>query len=172
MKVKDGKTILFGILILALGAWVTFSEGIIKGGFSRAMPFLALPTTYLRLVGWALMILSLLLILTNVTFNKDFHPAPTKLKASKTVVLSFVALLIYVFAMNKIGFFISSLILTGLLCFIYQYYDRRVESSTQSVGILVGYALISFVFALVSVSVLQFVFTGFLNANLPKFQLF
>ncbi|MFH1081449.1 MAG: tripartite tricarboxylate transporter TctB family protein [Pseudomonadota bacterium] len=172
MRLKDGKSILFGALILALGVWITFSDSIIKGGFSRAIPFMALPTTYLRLVGSILMILSLLMILSNFTFDKEFKPARTKMKASKVVVISFAALLIYVFAMNILGFLMSSIIVTGFLCLLYQYCDKNIEVGKKNSRTLMKYGIISLSFSIISVFILQFIFTFFLKANLPKFQLF
>lgn len=166
---KAGKDLLFGVLTSLISLYLLLSPNIVAGiTLLDSSIVFARAGTYVRILGGLLLVLSVILCL-RALFWKKGEVEEEKEKAhwsmDPLIVIGFVLLLLYMPLMDLTNFTVASVAFTALFAFIIRAREKKVDvrnpkECLKNLIIALGYALIL-------EFVLEFLFTGFLNVNLP-----
>lgn len=152
-----------GVILTLAGLYITFGESVVMGKTFGvdSMPLVARADFYIRALGIALLAMSIMLVVRSLR-----HPGSGEKKTiPRVAIIGAAALIVFNLVLDFLGFFISATLLIALWTFLFRIKEYHIARSDRPA--LVRSAVISVVFALISVAVLQASFTYFLGVRLP-----
>lgn len=159
----DRKDFVSGIILACCGLYITFGKNVISGKTFGvdSMPLVARASFYIRTLGIALLVLSVVLIVRSLR-----HPSTAEKKTIPLVaVIGAITLICFNLVLNIVGFFAAATMLITIWTFMFRLKEYHIDRKDKK-GLLRS-GIISIVFALISVAVLQTAFTHLLGVRLP-----
>lgn len=131
---------------------------------------LALPGIYVNLVAYFLLALSIMLVIRSLNlpvFAKNGKEAAEKIvvRLNPAVVVSMIALLIYMFVMPVTNFYISSTLLCTVISFAFGVKEKHLDLKDRKA--VLRAAFFALLYSAIAVGVLQFIFATFFNVIFP-----
>ena len=166
------RDLVLGIVMVIIGLYLVLSPNIVQGmtvlyteiGFAK-------PRTYICMLGYILLILSIMLITRAVGVwgkNEDKEKEDKKENKRKfhcLVLAGFASLICYIPALKAAGFTIPTCILMSLFSFIIRMREKNVDKSDRKA--VLKCAGIAVVYGVILTLVMEFAFTKWLNVRLP-----
>lgn len=153
-----------GIVLACAGLYLMFGKNVIVGKTFGvdSMPMVARADFYIRALGTALFFLAILLAARSLRSAETKQKQPIPLVA----ILSAAALLVFNLALTTFGFFVCAVLLITFWTFLFRIKEYHIHLKQDKRAALQS-ALISLVFSVISVTVLQLAFTRLLGVRLP-----
>lgn len=167
-RILNWRDLVLGIVMVIIGLYLVLSPNIVQGmtvlyteiGFAK-------PRTYICMLGYILLILSIMLITRAVGVwgkNKE-DKEENKRKFDCLVLEGFAFLICYIPALKMAGFTIPTCILMSLFSFIIRMREKNVDKSDRKA--VLKCAGIAVVYGVILTLVMEFAFTKWLNVRLP-----
>lgn len=162
---KDKKNLVFGVLCLALGVFLISSDGIIQGKSLFAADNLwSQADSYIRALGWILIVLSLVLIIR--AFLKNTAVQRTIGTSKYLIIFGFAAMVVYALLLPLLGFILDSLWFVAVITFLIMSKEKGLTKSSDKKQWLRA-AAVSCSYSVILVFVMYFAFTKLLKVILP-----
>lgn len=168
---KSTNDFVIGAVLLVLGLWVLFTKSIVTGNVvtnNSGGGIWVRPDMYVRLIGGLLAFFSLVLMIKAINFTKSADTTGIQFVLSREVVYTTVALIVYVFILSRIGFAVSTFLLTSFLACLYIRKERSGEGKPPMTKHEIKRDLIIVaVYSVVMDVAVYFLFTRVLHVALP-----
>ena len=155
------------VLMGGLGIFLCISDKIVQGNMLTVPTggILVRADMYIRLIGGILILLSVLLFIKNLNFNRSVKTTGLIFPLTSQAVLTFISLIIYTLLLHTIGFALDTFLLSFFLVFLYM--RKENPNIAFASPILVRMAVISTIFSLILVGVVYVIFGKILFVALP-----
>ena len=170
--IKHMNDFVLGILMVAFGLFLVFGKITQMEVQTGQGGFFARSDIWLRGMAALLIFVSVVLIIRSINFKKADEVEGFKFYLDSTVVATVIALILYAVALPKLGFIISSLVITFYLVFLYSVKENNWKVTSLPQGQLVKLLVKSVITSVVMLAVLWVVFGKLLAIQLPTFALF
>jgi hypothetical protein len=162
---KSVNDFVIGVFLFALGLfvlttkWVVDSEiRVTDGGFWVR------PDVYVRLIGGLISVCSAILILKSLNFRRQAETMPFRFVICREVVFTAAALIAYAFLLTRIGFAISTFLLTLFLTCVY---IRKEKQSEKKPLLTLKDLIVAVVYSGILDAVVWLIFSKVLHVALP-----
>lgn len=167
-RILNWRDLVLGIVMVIIGLYLVLSPNIVQGMTVLYTEIgLAKPRTYICMLGYILLILSIMLITraVGVWGNNKEDKEENKRKFDCLVLEGFAFLICYIPALKVAGFTIPTCILMSLFSFIIRMREKNVDKSDRKA--VLKCAGIAVVYGVILTLVMEFAFTKWLNVRLP-----
>ncbi|MCI8650142.1 MAG: hypothetical protein HFG20_08505 [Anaerotruncus sp.] len=165
-KCKNWKDFLLGIVMLLISVYLLFSPNVVKGLTLLYTDItIAKAVTYVRILGGILLLLSLSLSLRALGLFGATSQEKSTFSIDWLILAGFAALLVYMPLIKLLGFILPSILLVGVFTFFIRCREKQI-SLRNTPEVLKG-CIVSILYAVTLVLLLQFLFTQVLHVRLP-----
>ncbi len=161
------REVIVGICIILVSVFLIIDTNIT--GDRVGIMLAARSSTYVKLWIYILMSLTMILIIKAILKRDNTKPVAI---FSSTVITSAILLFLYIYAMPKIGFFISTMLFIFMLTSYYDLYPVTTFFKTKKATTKITTVIKLFVFSLVITFFVQYAFANILRVRLPQGILF
>lgn len=172
--IKNQNNFVLSIAMILLGLFLALNDSIVGKSVSNLGGFWAQPDTYIKMLGWGLILFSTLLLLTSINFSRSEHIERIHFTVTAEAVITAIALIVYCYLMPVISFFPATLLLIFGLNRLYlhkeSFAEKQAESDapdTSSGRTRAKSLLVSAAYSICITTAMWLIFTKFLKAVLP-----
>ena len=170
--IKCMNDFVLGIIMTIFGLWLLLGKITEMEVQTGQGGFFARSDIWLRGMAALMIFVSVILIIRSINFKKEEVVEGFKFYLDSTVVATVIALVLYAVALPKLGFIISSLVITFYLVFLYSVKENNWKVTALPKGQAGKLIIKSLVTSVIMLVVLWFVFGKLLAIQLPTFELF
>jgi hypothetical protein len=164
-KIKSMNDFIVGLFLVFFGIFLMTSKSIIEGEEPTNVASYLSATTYLKLLGFLMVLLSCILIARSINFKKAKETEPFHLEFKLETNLTVIAVFFYILVLRKIGFIITTFIFTLFVVFLYMRKENEGQQWTKP--LVIKKFTTAFIFSFVLVIVVYLIFTKLMLATLP-----
>ena len=171
-RIKHMNDFVLGILMVAFSAFLIFgriTEMEVQNGQGG---FFARSDIWLGAMGVLLLITAVLLIIRSINFKKLEDVSPLNFYMDSTVIGTTLSLIVYAIALPKLGFFITTYVVTFYLVLLYSVKENGYKFTTVPKNVLGKMIIRAVIVSAIFLVILLFVFGKLLAVQLPAFALF
>jgi hypothetical protein len=164
-RLKSVNDFVIGIFLFALGLFVLTTKYVVDrevrvtdGGFWVR------PDVYVRLIGGLISLCSAVLIVKSLNFKRQAETEGFHFVISREVIFTAAALIVYVFLLTRIGFAVSTFLLTFFLTCLY---IRKERQGKNKPALTVKDFIIAAVYSAILDAAVWLIFSKVLHVALP-----
>jgi hypothetical protein len=166
---KSVNDFIIGVFLFALGLFVLTTKRVMDGSVNVTDGGIWVrPDVYVRLIGGLISLCSAILIGKSLNFKRQAETSGFHFVICREVVLTAAALIVYAFLLTRIGFAVSTFLLTLSLTCVYIQKEKQGGSRPPLTGkITVKDLIIAAVYSVVLDVVVWLIFSKVLHVALP-----
>ncbi|MDR1862360.1 MAG: tripartite tricarboxylate transporter TctB family protein [Treponema sp.] len=172
--IRSMNDFIIGITLCAAGLYIVFTNDIVQGTANVGQAGIWIrPDVYVRFVGGLLAFFSAVLAIKAINFKKTAETTGLRFFLCRETAFTAIALVAYAFFLTRIGFAVSTFLLTFfLVCLFMKKEKSGLGKPLSGKREILKDILIAVIFSIVLVIVVWFIFSKILYVALPGAEWF